>query len=189
MTNAAIHFKQHMGTPVPRSEGYPSQFPSLTLFLSVIFFTPFLPSEFRGLLFISTSQPVNLRSLDGHLSSPEHQAVWHLLTSIPLLQILNSLLFCQLSFALPAGLKALRSLLLFSTLSPFPQSADGWKNASEPRGKALRQEKVSQGDTERMEERLRILFKYTQFKVCGTSGLSGTLVVAKHSDQGFVFSP
>lgn len=47
---------------------------------------------------------------------------------------------------------------------------------------------MSQGDTERMEERLRILFKYTQFKVCGTSGLSGTLV-AKHNDQGFVFSP
>lgn len=75
--HTASRFQLTAGNSVPRSEVYSSHYPSLSLFYPMKFFTPFLLSVLRGSFFflILTSQPVNLRSLDGHLSTPEHQGV------------------------------------------------------------------------------------------------------------------
>lgn len=75
--------------------------------LPVIFFTRSLLSVFGGPLFILTPQPVNLRSLDGHLSTPGHRGARGLPASLSL-----HFRFFTLSSpvasppALPAGLKA-----------------------------------------------------------------------------------
>lgn len=82
-TNTAIHlfpstlltvFSQQLGTLFSRGRSI-----HLTLIhspsLPMIFFTLFLPSVFWAPLFILTSQPVNLRSLDIHLSTPGHRRV------------------------------------------------------------------------------------------------------------------
>ena len=106
------------GNSALRGEVYSSHSHSPSLSLPMIFFTLFLWSVFRVPLFILTSQPVNLRSLDSHLSAGGHRGVEGLLASLCPLQILHSLLSCRLCAALPAGLKALQSLpLIFSPLS------------------------------------------------------------------------
>lgn len=106
------------GNSALRGEVYSSHSHSPSLSLPMIFFTLFLWSVFRVALFILTSQPVNLRSLDSHLSAGGHRGVEGLLASLCPLQILHSLLSCRLCAALPAGLKAPQSLpLIFSPLS------------------------------------------------------------------------
>lgn len=135
-------FQLTYGSPVPWSELYSSHcilYPHPPPPPVIMFFTIFITSVFRGLLFFLTFQQVNLRSLVGHLSSPEHLGVSCLLSSIPPFQIHLSHLFSNLTSAPLAGLKA-----LYSSPFHFPQSADGQQNARKARGKAVRQKRVSQ---------------------------------------------
>lgn len=149
-TNTAVHL-------FPQEGGL---FISLSFTLSFsprdIFHPFFLRSVSGGPLFILTSQPVNLRSLDGHLSTPGHGGVsqvrWPRCFHFRFFTLASSPLCRQ------ASRPCTRFFSSFP-LSRFPQSADGQKTTSQAWGEAERQERASQhgrgkeGRVERLKDR------------------------------------
>lgn len=119
-------------------------------FTSPSFFSPLhpppLPLSSEVPLFILTPQPVNLRSLDGHLSAPHHRAAPCRPASRPagLDSTAPHSLISPPAVASP-GLEAVRQstashLFPIAPSPPSPKCLDGQRTTSQARGKAARQE-------------------------------------------------
>ena len=147
-----FYLNQHI-KPVTSNSWRRSVFISVSVSHSWYGSTLLLSSVIADLL-ILTSQPVNLRSLNRHLSTPgtlrsvrSALVLWPCSLHYTPPSLSLSLSLSLLASALPAGLKALHSFPLIMPLSGFPRSADGQETTS------CRPEEGCEARGERREER------------------------------------